>query len=133
MPIRVSRTRIDLDDQTLQKPVLKDYGEARIAENSGAAYTIDLTRGNVHETTLTDNCTFTFSNPPPSGIAGSFTLILKQDGTGSRTATWPASVDWPSGTAPTLTTTASAVDIVSFTTTDGGTIWWGFPGGFNFG
>ena len=39
---------------------------------------------------------------------------MVQDGTGSRTATWPASVKWPSGTAPTLTTTASSVDIVSF-------------------
>src|SRR3989338_4314970 len=102
MPIRVSRTRIDLDDQTLQKPVLKDYGETCIAENSSTAYTIDLTRGNVFEITLTANCTFTFSNPPASGVTGSFTLILRQDGTGSRTATWPASVDWPGAIAPTL-------------------------------
>ena len=40
-------------------------------------------------------------------------LILVQDGVGSRTATWPASVDWPGGTAPTLSTGASDVDIVS--------------------
>ena len=132
MPIRVSRTRVDLDDQTLQKPVLRDYGETRIAENSGTAYTIDLTRGNVYETTLTGNCTFTFSNPPASGTAGSFTLIAKQDATGSRTATWPTSVRWESASAPVLTSTASAVDIVTFTTTDGGTIWYGFLGGVNF-
>lgn len=115
-----------MDDKILQKPVIKDYGETRIAENSGTAYTIDLTRGNVWEVTLTGNVTFTFSNPPASGTAGSFTLIKKQDATGSRTVTWPASVDWAGGTAPTLTATASSVDILTFLTTDGGTIWWGF-------
>jgi hypothetical protein len=37
-----------------------------------------------------------------------------QDGTGSRTVTRPWTVKRPWGTAPTLTTTASATDIISF-------------------
>jgi len=41
-------------------------------------------------------------------------LVLKQDGTGSRLATWPAAVLWPDGTAPTLSTGANDIDIVSF-------------------
>ncbi len=132
MPIRVSRTRVDLDDQTLQKPVLRDYGETRIAENSGTAYTIDLTRGNVYEVTLTGNVTFTFSNPPASGTAGSFTLIAKQDTTGARTTTWPSSVKWANGgAAPTLGTNAKEVNIFTFLTTDAGTTWWGFLGGLD--
>lgn len=80
--------------------------------NSGAADTIDWTAGNKQKSTLTGNCTFTFS-PEPSGPC-SLTLKLVQDATGSRTVTWPADVNWPGGTAPTLTTTGSATDIVSF-------------------
>lgn len=80
--------------------------------NSGTTDTIDWTVGNKQKSTLTGNVTFTFS-PEPSGPCN---LILKlvQDGTGSRTVTWPADVKWPGGTAPTLTTAASAVDIISF-------------------
>ena len=40
---------------------------------------------------------------------------------------WPGSVDWAGATAPTLTT--SGVDVLVFTTVDGGTIWYGFAGG----
>lgn len=79
--------------------------------NSGTSDNIDWTVGNKQKSTLTGNVTFTFTEPN-----GPCNLILKlvQDGTGSRTVTWPADVLWPGGTAPTLTTTASAVDIVSF-------------------
>ncbi len=107
--------------------------EELVTANSGTSYTINLDSGNVFQITLTGNCTFTFSNPSVSGRATSFTLILKQDGTGSRTTSWPASVDWPSATAPTLTTTASATDILTFVTTDGGTTWWGFLAGAALG
>ena len=129
MAMRISRTRIDLDDKTLQKPVLKDYGET-LTTGTGTT-TLNLELGNVFEITMDGNLSFTFSNPPASGTAGSFTLVLKQDGTGSRTATWPAAVDWAGGTAPTLTTTASAVDVLAFITTDGGTRWYGFTGGLD--
>jgi hypothetical protein len=109
---------------------LKDYSET-VSTNatSGIAATIDLDNGNVHDLTLTANCTLTFSNPPATGKAGSFTLILRQDATGSRTVTWPASVKWSGGTAPTLTTTASGIDILTFTTLDAGTAWFGFTAG----
>ncbi len=130
MTMRISSTRINMDDKVLQMPVLKDYGETLVTANSSTAYTVDLTAGNVFKITMTGNCTFTFSNPPASGTAGSFTLILIQDGTGSRTATWPAAVKWGSATAPTLTTTATTgTDILTFLTTDGGTTWYGFAAG----
>ena len=74
--------------------------------------------------------TFTFSNPIASDDSTSFTLILTQDGTGSRAVTWPASVDWAGGTAPTLTTTATTgVDILTFMTVNAGTTWYGFVAG----
>lgn len=124
---------IDAADQIVQKPVLKDVGETCVANaTSGSADTIDLQDGNVHNVTLTADCTFTFSNPPASGTSGSFTLFLNQDATGSRTVTWPGSVKWAGGTAPTLTTTASRTDILVFTTIDGGTIWYGAVSGQDF-
>jgi len=79
--------------------------------NSGASDTIDWTLSNKQKSTLTDNCTFTFTAP---GGPCNLTLKLAQDGTGSRTVTWPAAVHWSGGTAPTLTTTASRIDIISF-------------------
>ncbi len=120
-------------DQIMSAVTHKDYAET-CAENaaSGAAATIDLNNGNVHHVQLTANCTFTFSNPVATGDSSSFTLILEQDGTGSRTATWPASVKWAAATAPTLTTTADKFDVLAFTTVDGGTRWFGFVAGQDF-
>ncbi len=79
--------------------------------NSGAAKTIDWNNGNNQKVTMTNACTFTFTAP---GSVSRLLLQMTQDGTGSRTAAWPATVKWPSGSAPTLTTTATTgVDIVS--------------------
>lgn len=122
---------VNHEDNILQRAELKDCAQTLTTANSTTAYTIDLENGNVCNITLTANCTFTFSNPPASGKAGSFTLILRQDATGGRTTTWPASVDWPGGTAPTLTTAANAVDILVFTTIDGGTTWLGVAQGLD--
>lgn len=114
---------------TIRDAELRNYSETTVTANTGASYTVDLSDGNVFKLTLTSNCTFTFSNAPVTGKSGSFTLVLIQDGTGSRTVTWPASVDWAGGTEPTLSTSASSVDILGFFTTDGGTTWYGFLSG----
>lgn len=119
-------------DQQIIRPELKDYAETvDTTASAGSSYEINLEEGNVHDITLTANATLTFSNPPSTGKAGSFTLIIKQDGTGSRSITWPASVNWEGGSAPILTTTSSAVDIFVFITTDGGTTWYGFVSGLD--
>jgi hypothetical protein len=120
------------NDQEMNRVKLKDYSETTVVANTGATYTIDLENGNVFNLTLTGNCTYTFSNPPASGSAGAFTLIQNQDGTGSRSVTWPASVEWAGGSAPTITSTASSTDVFTFITTDGGTTWYGFTGGQDF-
>lgn len=96
-----------------------------VTANSGTSYAIDLSLGTNFEITLTGNCTFTFTNPPASGKMGQFTLIRKQDATGSRTVAWPASSKWAGGVEPTLTSAANSVDIISFKTTDGGVRWYG--------
>lgn len=78
--------------------------------NSGAAKTIDWSRANRQNLTLTANTTLTFTSPGGDAI---LSLKLTQDATGSRTVTWPAAVKWPSGIAVTLTTTANAIDFVT--------------------
>lgn len=115
----------------LVRPELKDYVETLTIANSGTAYNINLQNGNLFEITRTGNCTITFSNPPASGKGRKFTLILKQDPIGGRTITWPVSVKWPGGIAPTLTLTTNAVDIITFQTTDGGVRWYGMVDGIN--
>ena len=98
--------------------------------SSSNATTVNLQDGTNFSHTLTENTTFTFSNPAASGKSSSFTLKLVQDASASGyTVTWPAAVDWPSATAPTLTATASAVDYFVFITHDGGTTWYGFTAG----
>ena len=111
-------------DNLVTRPVLKDYGETvnAIGSIGGGTQDIDLEQGNVVTATVdTSETTFTFSNPPASGTAGSFRLILTNGG--SQTVNWPASVDWPGGSGPSLT--ASGVDILEFLTVDGGATWYG--------
>lgn len=111
-------------DNTVSRVNLLDYGEVTNAIGSvgGGTQDIDLTLGNCITATVdTSTTTFTFSNPTASDDMCGFVLILTNGG--SQTVNWPASVDWPSATAPTLT--ASGVDILVFMTVDGGTTWLG--------
>ncbi len=78
--------------------------------NSGTSITINWNNGNNQKITLTGNCTFTFTVP---GGPTHLTFDLIQDGTGSRTVTWPAGVYWPGKVGPVLTTTANGIDVVS--------------------
>jgi hypothetical protein len=102
--------------------------------SSSNSTTVDLQTSTNFSHTLTENTTFTFSNPASSGNVSSFTLKIVQDASASGyTVTWPSSVDWPSATAPTLTATASAIDYFVFITHDGGSNWYGFTAGQAFG
>lgn len=115
--------------QTLNGGVIitDEVRETPTVADTSTAYTVDITAGTLFDLTLTGNCTFTF----PTATAGrQFTLLLKQDGTGSRLPTWPSSVRWPYGVAPTLTTTAAKTDVISFIAD--GTYWLGFVGGMQF-
>jgi hypothetical protein len=119
-------------NQTITAELIADsYNEKYAAVTSSSnATTVNCEAGNAFSHTLTENTTFTFSNPPASGTAFSFSLELIQDaGASGFTVTWPAAVDWPAATAPTLTATASAKDVFVFYTRDGGTTWYGFTAG----
>lgn len=98
--------------------------------SSGNATSVDCSLGTVFSHTLSENTTFSFINAPDSDLGFAFSLKLIQDSAGSGyTVTWPTTVDWTNATAPTLTSTADAVDWFVFSTTDNGTNWYGFTSG----
>jgi len=102
--------------------------ESTAITSSSNAATLNLTDGDNFTHTLTENVTYTFSNPAASGKVSAFTLKVTQDTT-ARTITWPSSVDWAAATAPTLTATSGGVDVFVFVTYDGGTNYYGFTAG----
>mgnify|MGYP001363235331 FL=1 len=102
--------------------------ESTAVTSSSNAATLNLRDGSVFTHTLSENVTYTFSNPAASGYASSFTLKVTQDSS-ARTITWPGSVDWAAATAPTLSTGSGDVDVFVFLTVDGGTTYYGFTAG----
>lgn len=123
---------INFQDEQAIRPDFKDYAEtvSVLGDLGGGTDAIDLSAGNVVTATVSTGAqTFTFTNPSTSGKSCSFTLILTNGG--SQTVNWPGSVDWAGGSAPTLT--SSGIDVLTFFTVDGGTIWYGFPAGLEMG
>ncbi len=118
---------VDITGELIVDSYNETYGAVTSSSN---ATTVNCEAGNAFSHTLTENTTFTFSNPPASGTAYSFSIEIIQDGSASGfTVTWPAAVDWPAATAPTLTATASAKDVFVFYTRDAGVTWYGFTAG----
>jgi hypothetical protein len=109
---------------------IRNYAEQGVTASPSSPYEIDWSVASYQEITLTENTTFTFSNL----VAGrSLTLILIQGGAGSFTVSWPGSVDWPSATAPTLSTGVGDVDVITlFVRNDGSTVL-GFAAGLDMG
>jgi hypothetical protein len=124
---------INFQDEQAIRPEIKDYSESYTASSGTGTVTLDLTNGNVFQHTASGgNVTFAFSNPPASGKAGSLTLKWIQDSS-DRTITWPGAVDWAGGSAPSVTSGSAKVDVYTFFTVDGGTIWYGFQAGADMG
>jgi hypothetical protein len=111
-----------VNSATLNTPTVTGYTESLAAIGTvTTAYTLVITSGTVLTATLTAStgCTFTM----PTATAGkSFMLILTQAAGGSGSATFTG-VKWPGGLVPTVTATASAVDIFAFVAN--GTSWYG--------
>jgi hypothetical protein len=111
-------------------PTLTGLREAysAVTSSSGTA-TLDFETATVFQLTLSEDVTtFTWSNAPTSGTAFGFTLKVIQDST-DRAIAFPASVDWPGGIAPTLSSGSGDVDVFTFFTIDGGTTYYGFTAG----
>lgn len=73
--------------------------------------TFNLSVSDWHRVTLGGNRTLAVSNET---VDQQFTIVLKQDGTGSRTVTWWSGILWDGGAPPTLTTTAGHRTILTF-------------------
>jgi uncharacterized protein YjbI with pentapeptide repeats len=123
----------NLQDNELIRAKLRDYSETVSSPTiSAGTLVLNLETSNIFTVALSAAITtLTISNPPASGSGGSFTLIFTADGT-PRSVTWPASIKWAGGTAPTITSTSGKVDSFAFFTSDGGTNWQGYVGGQNF-
>lgn len=78
----------------------------------GATITPDFSASNNFSVTLGGNRTL--ANPSNIVAGQSGVIFISQDGTGSRTLSYGSYWDFPGGTAPTLTTTASAVDLIAY-------------------
>ena len=81
--------------------------------------TLDLSTGNTFSFTPSGATTVSFTNAPASGTAVGFTVEVVGDGSA---ITWPSSVEWHLGTAPTAT---ASKELYAFVTTDGGTTYYG--------
>ena len=85
--------------------------------------TLDLSTGNTFSFTPSGATTVLFTNAPASGIALGFSVEINGDGSA---ITWPTSVKWPAGVAPTAT---ASKELYTFVTTDGGTTYYGNKAG----
>jgi len=119
----LERIRIDSAGTFILK---NDYQEQTYTANSSTAITLNIvTNGTDQVITLTGTATITM----PTATAGKSFLLKLKTGAGAYTVTW-STVKWPSGTAPTLTSTASRMDIFSFFSD--GTNWYGTTVGQNY-
>ena len=93
--------------------------------STGTSKTINVTSGTLVTATLTGNCTFTLAaSNSIASRASSFTMILTNDATASRTVAFAGgTIKYPGGSVS-RTTTANAVDVWTFFTPDGGTTWY---------
>jgi len=82
------------------------------ALSDGSTITIDMATACHHSVTLGGNRTFAAPSNQVVGQSGS--IFITQDGTGSRTASFNSAFKFVGGTAPTLTTTAAAVDRIDY-------------------
>ena len=102
-------TASDIADDLITSAKL-NYSESTLTDQ--ATITWDASTQDVCKVTLAGNRTMA---APTNNTTGQFISILViQDGTGSRTLTWNAVFEFASDTAPTLTTTASLGDIFVF-------------------
>jgi len=85
---------------------------APVALADAATVAMDASLSNFYTLTLAGNRTLGAPTNMVAGQAGS--IRIAQDATGSRTLSFNAVWKFPSGTAPTLTTTASAIDRLDY-------------------
>jgi len=89
----------------------QSYGTVATFVGSGVI-NLDFRVANNHEVTLEGNSTLAGPVSPSGGQSGA--VVIRQDGTGSRTLAYSGGWSFAGGAAPTLTTTASGVDLLIY-------------------
>lgn len=104
------------DADTAFTDVVQAFSKAQrgtpVALTDGASIATDLSLGNNFSVTLGGNRTL--ANPTNIVAGQSGVFVITQDGTGSRTLAFGSYFKFPAGTAPTLTTAASSVDVLAY-------------------
>jgi hypothetical protein len=126
-----------IDSVELAKVIVSDAAQtftaaqrgAISALTDGATITPDFAVANNFSVTLGGNRTM--ANPTNLAAGQSGSIFIVQDGTGSRTLAWGSYWDFAAGTAPTLTTTAGAVDRVDYVVRTTGSIHAVFTGDYS--
>ena len=114
------RTGIGKTDPSVQLHIAKSSVADITALSDGATITPDFALAQNFSVTLGGNRTLANPSNQVAGQTGS--IFVTQDGTGSRTLSYGSNWDFPAGTAPTLTTTASAVDRIDYIVRAAGSI-----------
>jgi hypothetical protein len=114
----LNNDKVETTNGALTNPTVTNYVETAYTANTSTAITLNLANGTVQILTLTGSPTITM----PAAVAGKSFIIQLKTGAGSYSVTW-TTVKWPGGTAPTITSTASRMDIYSFFSD--GTNWYG--------
>jgi len=104
------------DADTAKTDVAQSFTAAQrgtvVALTDGTTITADFALANNFSVTLAGNRTL--ANPTNLTVGQSGVIKVTQDGTGSQTLAYGSNWDFAGGTVPTLTTTASAVDILAY-------------------
>jgi hypothetical protein len=104
---------------TIANATINAYTESvLVVGNTGNAVTLNIANATLITATLTANCTFTM----PGNTAGKSFVLMLSTGNGSFTGTFTG-VRWSGNTAPTITTTANRLDILTFIAN--GSAWYG--------
>lgn len=115
----------DFGDEEVRRPYFKDIAERiqTINHSVSGALEIDVSLGNIVHLNQSANITaLSFTGWPASGRWGCCTVIKVKDNNGTpRTIVQPTAGRPAGGTAPDLTQTANSVDILIYSTEDGGT------------
>jgi hypothetical protein len=115
----VTSSNVTIISGTVGNTTINAYTEnVLVVGNTGATQTLNIANATVITANLTASCTWTM----PTTTAGKSFILLLKTGSGSYTSTFTG-VKWVGNTAPTITTTANNMDILSFIAD--GTNWYG--------
>jgi hypothetical protein len=92
---------------------------------STSTFNLDISTANIFDITLGDNVTLTFTNTPAAGFSHINTLIVRQPPTSPGKTLTVTGAIYTDGTLPILSTGANQIDVLTFWSIDGGTVYFG--------